>query len=131
IKACRDLDGDGTPERCLCGIDGGGTEPEASDACGFATPCVREDCADRQEQPCYTGPPATLGVGVCRAGRHSCTVDEEGRRAWGPCEGEVLPGPEVCGNGLDDDCDGSIDGVDGVTGRPCARPACGPDAAEI
>ncbi len=131
VKACRDTDGDGTVDRCLCGINGGGTEPEASEACGFATPCIREDCADKRSQPCYSGPPATLGVGICRAGRHSCEVDGAGARSWSSCEGEVLPALEVCGNGLDDDCDGAIDEADGATGRRCGLPGCTPDAPEI
>lgn len=45
-----------------------------------------------------------MGVGVCRAGTQTC----QGNGTWGPCEGEVLPGAEVC-DGLDNDCDGQTD----------------------
>ena len=64
---------------------------------------------------CYTGPPDTMGVGVCVAGYMYC---ESG--VWGNesdttgmfipeyCKDEVVPSPEVC-NGVDDDCDGIAD----------------------
>jgi len=64
-------------------------------------------------QSCYDGPlysidPVTkLPMGVCRPGTQTCT---EGN--WGPCTGEVLPGPELCNEGAgqiqDDDCDGQL-----------------------
>lgn len=60
-------------------------------------------CSEGETQSCYTGPPATEGVGECSAGTQSC-VD----LYWGTCEGQILPATETC-NGLDDDCDGSTD----------------------
>jgi len=58
-------------------------------------------------------------VGVCRQGVVRCG----GLGVWLPgCDGEVLPSPEVCGNGADDDCDGEVD--DG-----CPPPRC--DAADL
>jgi hypothetical protein len=53
--------------------------------------------------PCYTGPSNTEGVGTCAAGISTCAGDGTG---YGPCEGEVLPATEACGNSLDEDCDG-------------------------
>jgi hypothetical protein len=50
---------------------------------------------------CYTGPPATKGVGNCKAGVRTCVAG-----AFGPCEGEVLPVAEVPDNNDDEDCDG-------------------------
>lgn len=58
-------------------------------------------------RPCYSGPPETLGLGECRGGTQSCNDG-----AFGDCEGEVLPTPEVC-DGFDNDCNGLID--DGCT----------------
>ncbi|HEY3358887.1 MAG TPA: MopE-related protein, partial [Polyangia bacterium] len=42
-------------------------------------------------------------VGVCRLGSKSCVGG-----SYGACQGQVQPGAEEC-NGLDDDCDGTVD----------------------
>jgi Putative metal-binding motif len=89
---------------------------------GSVTPTA-DTCGDRMDQDCngvlddgamccragtmstcYTGPMGTLGRGICRAGTRMCAADG----SPGMCMGEVLPRAEVC-NGLDDDCDGTID----------------------
>jgi outer membrane protein assembly factor BamB len=137
-RACLDLDGsldtrcsklcDQTG--CVCGRRQSSGQIVAVADCGFLTPCARMDCGDRQNQPCYSGPPATLGVGVCHGGTHSCE-DDAGRKAWNACIGEQTPGPEICGNGLDDDCDGWTDEEDGATGKRCGSgPTCDPAALE-
>lgn len=51
----------------------------------------------------YSGDPATLNVGECRAGVLRC---EDG---FEYLFGEVRPTDEICGNGDDDDCDGMTD----------------------
>ncbi|WP_437656974.1 reverse transcriptase domain-containing protein [Sorangium sp. So ce1182] len=61
-------------------------------------------CLPHEVVPCYAGPPGTEGVGACAAGTATC--DALGT-SLGPCEGEVLPAPEVCATGADEDCDGS------------------------
>ncbi len=54
--------------------------------------------------PCYTGAPGTQGVGPCRAGTYRC---EGNARA---CSGQVVPqAREMCGNGMDDNCNGMAD----------------------
>lgn len=79
------------------------TCPNEQILCGDT--CYPECCPTRT-RPCYSGPAATRNVGVCRDGRELCLWD--GR--WsGLCSGETTPGAETC-NGLDDDCDGTVDG---------------------
>jgi hypothetical protein len=66
-------------------------------------------------QVCYTGPEGTRGVGACLDGARAC-----GSGAWGDCEAQVVPTPEVC-DGLDNDCNGVVD--DGAQGLPLTE-AC-------
>ncbi len=61
-------------------------------------------CEPGSISSCYSGPPGTLNVGVCKAGQRVCNDDGLG---FSPCKGEVLPSPEIC-NGLDDDCDNGL-----------------------
>jgi hypothetical protein len=77
---------------------GMGVDPSANVATftGFS-------CTDGDFRACYTGPPGTSGVGVCRAGVQACA-----NGVFGECVGQVLPSPEVP-NGIDDDCDGTTD----------------------
>jgi hypothetical protein len=46
---------------------------------------------------------STINVGTCRAGLRMCVDGSE------TIQGYVGPHPEVCGNELDDDCDGIVD----------------------
>ena len=59
-------------------------------------------------------------VGVCGYVDRECIVDEFGRQTWGACSGEgYVPGQkEICGNGLDDDCDNETDEI-GYDGKDC------------
>ena len=64
-------------------------------------------CQVGQTKACYSGPPATKGVGRCKAGTQKCNA---AGNAWlKACVGQILPGKEVCNNNIDDDCDGQID----------------------
>jgi|GEM_PF-6157507 len=67
----------------------------------------RPECGVGNFQECYIGNPGTIGVGQCRAGKHLC-VDGK----WDTvCTGIVTPDPrgEVCGDGIDNDCNGQTD----------------------
>jgi sugar lactone lactonase YvrE len=62
------------------------------------------NCNDRLNQPCYSGLPKTLGKGACVGGVADCV---DGRVTQ--CRGEVTPQEEMCGDGVDSDCDGRVD----------------------
>ncbi|TMQ27718.1 MAG: exo-alpha-sialidase, partial [Deltaproteobacteria bacterium] len=58
---------------------------------------------------CYTGPAGTAGVGTCTSGTRTCAFG-----AFGACAGEVVPtAHDICGDGLDTDCDGKNDAAEG------------------
>lgn len=59
------------------------------------------ECAPGSSRFCYDGPPDTRGRGACQQGSQECI----GGR-WSSCNGQVLPRAEVCGNAIDEDCDG-------------------------
>jgi hypothetical protein len=100
----------------------GGAAPPTNDGCEYAcTPAGAETCngadddcdGDTDEdgggQPltrsCYTGTPAgSQSNPPCRAGQQTCTGG-----GWGSCLGEITPVPEVCGDGVDNDCNGTPD----------------------
>lgn len=71
---------------------------------------VVDDHCDRCDvgidRSCYSDDPVTRDVGRCRGGTRQCAR----RDPWlEGCEGEATPVPEVCANGVDDDCDGASD----------------------
>lgn len=74
-------------------------------------------CEAGTTQSCFPGAPGTA-VGECMGGTQACTEGNSEFREWGPCTGAVLPEPEQCGDGIDQDCDGSD--------APCEAPTCDP-----
>ena len=87
-------------------------------------------CIPSEEQPCYTGDPSTQNVGACADGTQVCNDSGTG---FGPCTGDVTPTDEVCGDDVDNDCDGTADedvDEDGDGFTTCAGDCCdvqGPD----
>ncbi|HAA56830.1 MAG TPA: hypothetical protein DCE42_18835 [Myxococcales bacterium] len=84
-------------------------EPAPEPTVDASEPLPEGACKPGESQACYTGPNNTEGVGICKQGLQTCQPD----RTWGNCEGETLPGAkEICGNKLDDNCDGKTDAED-------------------
>jgi hypothetical protein len=77
-------------------------------ACG---PAARErgdddsSCTPGSVGDCYDGVGGTEGVGPCHGGQHMCGPDG----TWGQCVGEVVPQPEDCTDGIDNNCNGMTD----------------------
>jgi hypothetical protein len=82
-------------------------------------------CITGAEQPCYSGPIGTAGVGNCSIGSQQCEAG-----TWGLCTGDVVPAGETC-NGQDDNCDGDVDenGVCNACTGPQTRSCYDGDAA--
>ncbi|HVK66662.1 MAG TPA: hypothetical protein VM694_19395, partial [Polyangium sp.] len=77
-------------------------------------------CTPGETEACYSGPPGTQIVGLCKAGLETCLGDGSG---YGPCIGEVVPVPESCQTMGDDDCDG-LSNEDGCACAPGATAPC-------
>lgn len=117
-------DGGATPGFDLSGIllgdlpglptgDGSGSQPADGAippdtfSCTGPTPSPGCVCTPGATQACYTGAAATRNKGQCKDGAQTCSASG---LQWEPaCVGQVLPGSEVCGDSIDNDCDGLVD----------------------
>ena len=72
-------------------------------------------CAPNSSQACFPGPSGSL-KGICKQGTQKCHGTGE-FGVWGKCEGATLPRQEICGNSVDEDCDGQD--------LPCPKPDAG------
>lgn len=139
-RACVDRDGDGfgvgegCPRRQDCDDESFATKPGVSESCGNS---LDDDCDGTIDEGCpgaIDGDGDGAGVGRAVVGQPDCD-DRNPTRAPGRTE--------VCGNGLDDDCDGTIDdGCKGVdcrdadrdgwgVGRACKLVDCRDDVAAV
>ncbi len=95
--SCDSLSGENCstcPTDCSC---------DAGESCISGVCTAVSACNAGEVVPCYTGPPDTLGVGICAAGSSTC-VDGE----FGACIGDTIPAQEQCDD-ADNDCDGLVD----------------------
>ena len=60
-------------------------------------------CTPGERTECYEGPSGTADVGICKKGYKECVEDGTD---WSECRDQVLPRAEICGDGIDQDCDG-------------------------
>lgn len=81
---------------CVCGTD---TQNSYQRVMSFLGP-ASTSCEPEKTRPC-----GVAIEGACHLGVETC--DAGG--AWGACVGAVLPAPELCGTGIDEDCDGRVD----------------------
>jgi MYXO-CTERM domain-containing protein len=98
-EVCNGLDDD-----CDGLVDDGGV-------CAFCSPSpevcngLDDDCNGlTDDAPLDADQPCGLSLGECAPGLTSCVAGQLG------CSGAIGPQPEAC-NGLDDDCDGIVDGM--------------------
>lgn len=107
----------------LCLPDGTGTQCSVSGAdptgrtelCGNA---IDDDCDNEVDEGFNVGAVCTAGQGACeRSGVSVCTSDGLAT------ECSAVPGPpgpqELCGNGIDDDCNGQMDETFPTLGNAC------------
>lgn len=81
---------------------------------------ICDNCNAGEERSCYNADAETEGIGVCQGGIQRCLLDlERDEIRWGTCEGMVTPSAEIC-DGLDNNCDGSVDGGNPGGGIDCS-----------
>ncbi|HIA03263.1 MAG TPA: hypothetical protein EYN66_15380, partial [Myxococcales bacterium] len=90
-------------EDCTTAIDDDcdGSVNEVDAGCG---------CVAGSTLPCYTGATGTQNVGPCKAGSKTCNPEGSG---YGNCVGQVIPITEICGNTVDEDCNGNVTDCNG------------------
>ena len=136
-----DNDCDGITDMVVAEICDDGIDNDCDGLIDSWDPDCGAVCQPGDQRPCGES------EGACEPGVETCRNGQ-----WGPCEGELGPTeevcdgqdndcdgetdehaqPEICDNGIDDDCDGLIDGMDPDCGEctPGEERDCGTDEGE-
>src|SRR4051812_3287103 len=96
--------------------------PDARNGC-VGDECNVGTCSSGETRKCYTGTKDTADVGPCHDGMQMCTAAGQ----WGNCDGQVIPTAENCSDGIDNNCNGSVDedeDRDGDGFSTCAGDCC-------
>ncbi|MEJ7602469.1 MAG: MopE-related protein [Kofleriaceae bacterium] len=108
----------GCPDGYTCGSEG---VCRLEGAAGLCADDPMTICRPGITAACYTGAAGTKDVGACMGGTRTCQASG----TWGPCDGEIVPIAEVCGDDLDNDCNGigdELDDQDGDGFATCSLP---------
>ncbi len=97
--------------------------PNTRDSACMGAACDTGTCKPGKHRECYGGKEETVDVGPCVVGEQTCL--ETG--LWGNCAGQVIPVGEVCGDSIDNNCNGAMDeneDRDGDGFNTCAGDCC-------
>ena len=95
---------------------GGATDSQGVGGLAFSSGSAGTCDLPGATEACFDGNISQINVGTCVPGQRKCLSSGEFGN-WGPCIGAVNPSAEVCGDGLDTNCDGVVD--DGCVALAC------------